>query len=56
MPKLPKGKPKVWIANSKKKVRYTNKHISENTAFYNSTSWKKVRKAYIQRNPICVWC
>ena len=52
MPKLPKGKPKVWIANSKKKVRYTNKHISENTGFYNSTAWKNVRKAYIQRNPI----
>jgi 5-methylcytosine-specific restriction protein A len=56
MPKLPKGKPKVWIANSKKKVRYTNKHISENTGFYHSPAWKKTRKAYIQRNPICVWC
>ena len=46
MPKLPKGKPKSWIANSKKKTRYTEKHISENSSFYNSSAWRKVRKAY----------
>ena len=56
MPKLPKGKPKSWIANSKKKTRYTEKHISENSSFYNSSAWRKVRKAYFTMNPLCKWC
>ena len=56
MPKLPKGKPKSWIANSKKKTRYAQKHTSENSSFYNSSAWRKVRKAYFTMNPICKWC
>ena len=56
MPKLPKGKPKRWIANSKKKVRFTEKHISENSDFYRSRAWQKVRKAFFSMNPVCKWC
>lgn len=56
MPKLPKGKPKSWIANSKKKANFTKKHTSVNADFYNSTAWRKVRKAYFSMNPLCKWC
>ena len=56
MPNLQKGKPKSWIANSKKKTRFTEKHVSENSSFYQSTAWRKVRKAYFTMHPICKWC
>ena len=56
MPNLPKGKPKSWIANSKRKTGFTKKHTSENADFYNSSAWRKVRKAYFTMNPICKWC
>ena len=56
MPKLPKGKPKSWIASSKKKTRFNDKHISENASFYQSRTWQKVRKAFFSTHPLCLWC
>tara|TARA_R110000824_G_C15170848_1_gene672896 strand:- start:595 stop:936 length:342 start_codon:yes stop_codon:yes gene_type:complete len=56
MPRLPKGKKKKWIASSNKATGFTKKHQSENSDFYNSRAWRKLRQMFIAENPLCVWC
>ena len=48
MPIFPKETPKPWI----------HKQAFENTAnpFYHTPAWRKVRKAYITRHPLCAEC
>ena len=54
MPRLPKGKKKKWIASSNKATGFTKKHQSENSDFYNSRAWRKLRQMFIAENPLCV--
>jgi 5-methylcytosine-specific restriction protein A len=55
MPILPKGKRKKWVAT--KKARFNKKkHESENSDFYNSRAWRRLRDWHINRFPICKWC
>ena len=56
MPSLPKGKKKKWIVSSQKKSGFTKKHQSENSDFYNSRAWRRLREWHYARHPICKWC
>jgi len=51
MPKLPTGRKRPWVPERKAQGRRT-----EETKFYQSTAWRRLRNAFIQDNPLCVGC
>tara|TARA_R100001443_G_C3347860_1_gene176103 strand:+ start:1329 stop:1661 length:333 start_codon:yes stop_codon:yes gene_type:complete len=51
MPTLPKGNNRPWIPKRPQHMREV-----DNASFYNSMRWRKVRKYFLKRNPICRIC
>ena len=51
MPTLPKGKNRPWIPKRPQHMREV-----DNASFYNSMRWRKLRKFFLKRNPICRMC
>tara|TARA_R110000824_G_scaffold249807_1_gene438677 strand:+ start:58 stop:393 length:336 start_codon:yes stop_codon:yes gene_type:complete len=57
MPKLPKARKVSWKAPSKPFSKKGKKYkVSENHSFYNSKSWRELRKMFISEFPLCAWC
>jgi 5-methylcytosine-specific restriction endonuclease McrA len=60
MPKLPDKKKRPWIPKRKKQVDIlgvnTSRAASDMIAFYNSRSWRSLRRYKIQLNPLCENC
>ncbi|WP_121665261.1 HNH endonuclease [Mesonia aquimarina] len=52
MPYKPKKIKRSWVNERKPYGR----RLAENEKFYNSWSWRKVRKAFLQKNPTCIKC
>lgn len=52
MPIKPKKIKRSWVPERKAYGRRT----SENTKFYNSWPWRKLRKRFIETNSLCVKC
>ena len=53
MPKRPTYKRRSWIVPAKP---FDHSKGWEQNPFYNSTRWRKVRKIFIQNNPLCKHC
>ena len=51
MPTAPKKVKRSWIQERKPHQR-----LIDNSAFYNSWTWRKFSKRYKQKNPVCVEC
>ncbi|MTI32806.1 HNH endonuclease [Xanthovirga aplysinae] len=51
MPKLPIGRKRPWVPERKAQGRRT-----EETKFYQSSAWRRLRNAFIKDNPLCVEC
>ena len=52
MPEAPKSKKLPWITSAPKK----DMNKGEDSKFYNSGHWRKLRLMFLQRNPACVVC
>jgi len=52
MPYIPKTTKRPWIPERKPQE---GRRV-DNSAFYSSTAWKKLRAAFKRANPICAWC
>ena len=52
MPSSPKKVKRSWLPEKKPFAR----HAKDNSKFYNSWTWRKKRKAKLQRNPLCEEC
>lgn len=50
MPNHFKKLPQPW------KPKRIRKQKVDNSKFYQSKQWRKVRKLYVQQNPLCVHC
>lgn len=51
MPKKPKKIKRPWVNEYKPFERRV-----DNSRFYNSWSWRKLRKRFLDKNPLCVEC
>jgi len=51
MPDKPQPKKRSWVPE---KVQH--QRSVDNSWFYNTWAWKKFRKGYVQRHPICIEC
>ena len=60
MPKLPDKKNRPWIPKRKKRIDMLNINKSrahpDMMAFYNSSTWRSLRRYKIQINPLCENC
>lgn len=52
MPSKPEGKRPPWVPE---RTPY-GRRSEDNQKFYNSRPWRKVRKAFISKNPFCCKC
>ena len=50
MPNAPKKINRPWV------VKGSKKRLQDDSKFYNSWKWRKFRKSYLERNPVCVMC
>ena len=50
MPSKPNKVNRPWV------VKSSGKRLKDDSKFYNSWAWRKFRKSYIERNPLCVMC
>lgn len=53
--RVPSLNPCTKESASKRNVLY-NKARQADQAFYTSTTWKKLRKSFVLRNPLCFTC
>jgi 5-methylcytosine-specific restriction endonuclease McrA len=51
MPSKPNKIKRSWVQERKPFEREES-----NSAFYNSWTWRKLRKKFIEKNPLCVHC
>lgn len=51
MPKKIESSKRPWVRERKPFERENS-----NSDFYNSRAWRKSRKAYLLKNPLCVYC
>lgn len=40
----------------REKHRHNLRKREASDTFYNTSRWRKLRKMFIQQNPLCVWC
>lgn len=52
MPNKPKPIKRSWVPERKAYGRRSE----TNEKFYNARAWRKVRKSYAEKNPLCVKC
>ena len=52
MPNVPKRKQRPWLQGQNKASRQRK----ERNKFYQTTTWRRLRKMFIERNPLCVEC
>lgn len=57
MPNAPRTYKPPWAAKAAKQTsrQYDKKH-EEDRSFYWSTAWRKFRKWFLARHPLCEWC
>lgn len=51
MPKLNSSRPRAWIKKRKRVAA-----ITDNSNFYNSRQWRRLRQYVMQMNPLCKYC
>jgi 5-methylcytosine-specific restriction enzyme A len=52
MPDSPSPKKRPWLTGS----GFARGRKSQNSKFYESTAWRKLRGMFIRANPVCVEC
>ena len=52
MPHLPESRRRPWQPKRKAKGR----RVKSNNNIYNSRRWRKARKLYLEKHPLCILC
>ena len=52
MPDSPSPKKRPWLTGS----GFARGRKSQNSKFYESTAWRKLRAMFIRTNPVCIEC
>jgi 5-methylcytosine-specific restriction protein A len=53
MPRIPKNRRRPWIAKAKK---YAKDYGNEDSSWYRSKEWRKLRLMILQNEPLCREC
>lgn len=56
MPIAPKASRKPWIVKVEQKHSHNNRVRHQSDFKYDSIRWRKVRKSYISKHPLCEKC
>lgn len=56
MPYLPKPKRRQRVYGKPLSGHNTRRQRDHHDEFYNTTTWRRIRKQFIEAHPICKWC